>query len=78
MKRLQEIIEDTQIELEIFERDEQLYRNWSETNTKKRVLELLLGNKEKERLSSRITSVISLRLYFKSGLLKTYLHFYFS
>jgi hypothetical protein len=56
--QLEEFIAETAEHLVALEEDEQHYRSWSETNTKKRVLELLLGKKEKDRLQSRITDVI--------------------
>jgi hypothetical protein len=55
---LEEFIGETEEHMFALEKDEQLYQSWSETNTKKRVLEWLLGKKEKDRLQSRITDVI--------------------
>jgi flagellar biosynthesis chaperone FliJ len=58
MTQLEEFIGETDEHMSALEKDEQLYRSWSESNTKKRVLEWLLGKKEKDRLQSRITDVI--------------------
>jgi hypothetical protein len=58
MAQLEEFIGETEEQMSALEKDEQLYRSWSESNTKKRVLEWLLGKKEKDRLQSRITDVI--------------------
>jgi|LakMenEpi03Aug12_release.lakeMendotaPanAssembly.Ray.scaffolds.fasta_scaffold1041681_2 hypothetical protein len=58
MAQLEEFIGETEEHMSALEKDEQLYRSWSESNTKKRVLEWLLGKKEKDRLQSRITDVI--------------------
>lgn len=58
MTQLEEFIGETEEHMSALEKDEQLYRSWSESNTKKRVLEWLLGKKEKDRLQSRITDVI--------------------
>nr|CAH0113588.1 unnamed protein product [Daphnia galeata] len=57
IERLTEFIEIAEVDLEALQKDEQVYQSWSETNTQKRALEFLLGMKEKERLSSRITDL---------------------
>lgn len=59
IERLTEFTEIAEVDLEALQKDEQIYQSWSETNTQKRALEFLLGMREKERLSSRITDVIS-------------------